>query len=321
MVATNTASRDGRLGDRAMADWKGERLIPSRVVVETVFGCNARCPMCLIEHPTDRAKGVMPMAKFETLVDSLMPYRGRIKMFDLFGLGEPLLDKFLPDRIALLKNRGFQGTAVSTNAHLLTPEWRKRLFEAGVDTILISIDGVSKAVHEAARPRTNFERVAANVEAAIRERDANNYKTRFVVRFIQQNHNAHEWEAYRAFWKARIRPDKDDLVLRYHMHDWSGQTGGDGNAAECDDPLSTLACHHIFEKIVILADGKVALCFEDLLEGKYGFGNVFDTDPIDLFNSRPLNKLRRLHLAGKKSQHRMCGRCTVLGTEAGRIQG
>lgn len=304
-----------------LADWNGERLIPSRVVVETVFGCNARCPMCLIDHPTDRAKGLMPMDKFEALVDSLTPYREQISMFDLFGLGEPLLDRFLAKRVALLKSRGFKGVAVSTNAHLLTLEWRTQLFDAGVDTILISIDGVSKTVHEAARPRTNFDRVVANVEAAIRERDAANHETRFVIRFIQQNHNAQEWDAYRTFWKARIAKNRNDVVLRYHMHDWSGQASDEGDFIDHDDPLAALPCHHLFEKMVILANGKVALCFEDLLDGKYGFENVFEADPIELFNAKPLNKLRKLHLAGKKSQHKLCGRCSVLGTEAGRVQG
>jgi sulfatase maturation enzyme AslB (radical SAM superfamily) len=321
MAASSTAIGDKRQGAMDMADWHGERLIPSRVVIETVFGCNARCPMCLIEHMTERGKGVMSMEKFETLVDRLVPYRNQITMLDLFGLGEPLLDRFLPKRVALLKNRGFTGVAVSTNAHLLDLEWRRQLLAGGVDTILVSIDGATRAVHETARPRTNFDRVVSNVEAAIRERDTGNYKTRFVIRFIQQKHNAQEWEAYRAFWKSRINEKRNDLVLRYHMHDWSGQTGGDAARIENNDPFATQPCHHLFEKLVILANGKVALCFEDLLDGKYGFGNAFDTDPIDLFNAKPLNKLRELHSAGKKSQHKLCGHCTVLATEAGRVQG
>ena len=308
-------------GALSVPDWSGEHLIPSRVVVKTVFGCNARCPMCLIDHPTERSKNVMPMDRFEALVSAFEPYVDDIRMFDLFGLGEPLLDRYLPERISLLKRKGFNGIGVSTNAHLLTAEWRKSLFEAGVDTILISIDGASKEAHEAARPRTNFERIVANVEAALRERTAGNYKTRFVIRFVQQNHNAEEWGAYRAFWKARICAERDDMVLRYHVHDWSGQVDGEVEPNKQDDPLASIPCHHLFEKMVILANGKVALCFEDLLEGKFGFGNVFENDPIELFNARALNKLRQLHLAGKRGNHKMCGKCSVLETEAGRVRG
>ena len=52
--------------------WKGERLIPRRIVIETIFGCNAACGMCVINHPTDRPKGIMPMDKFRDLVGPVM---------------------------------------------------------------------------------------------------------------------------------------------------------------------------------------------------------------------------------------------------------
>ena len=309
------------LDEDLLRSWKNGTILPKRIVVETVFGCNARCPMCLIDHPTDRAKGFMPMERFETLVAALEPYAEHIEMFDLFGLGEPLLDLFLAERISLLKSKGFKGIGVSTNAHLLSAEWRKKLFEAGVDTVLISIDGMSKEIHETARPRVNFERVISNVEAALQERTAGNYQTRFVIRFVQQDHNADEWEAYRTFWNARISAERNDLIFRYHMHDWSGQVDGNSTHDLGHDPFAHAPCHHLFEKMVILANGKVALCFEDILDGKFGFGNVFEADPIELFNARALNKLRKLHLGGKKCGHKMCGKCTVLETEAGRVKG
>ena len=321
MNTVSTTCAELAVDEESLRAWEAGFVVPKRIVVETVFGCNARCPMCLIDHPTERSKAVMPMAQFESLVSALEPYADQIEMFDLFGLGEPLLDKYLHKRIALLKSKGFIGVSISTNADLLTAEWRKKLFESGVDTVLLSVDGVSKEIHEAARPGTNFERVVANIEAAFQERTAGNYKTRFVIRFIEQDHNAQEWEAYRAFWKARADSDRNDLVLHYHMHDWSGQVSDDAPLEVVNDPLAATPCHHLFEKMVILANGKVALCFEDLLDGKYGFGNVFETDPIELFNARALNKLRKLHLDGKKGGHKMCGKCTVLETEAGRVKG
>jgi hypothetical protein len=65
--------------------WSGERLIPRRIVIETIFGCNATCGMCVINHPTEREKGVMPMHKFTLLIDKLAPHRETVELFDLFG--------------------------------------------------------------------------------------------------------------------------------------------------------------------------------------------------------------------------------------------
>ena len=148
--------------EETLQTWESGFIVPKRIVVETVFGCNASCPMCLIDHPTDRPKKVMPMVRFEALVTALQPYADKIEKFDLFGLGDPMLDKHLAKRIAMLKSRGFKGIAISTNADLFDAKWRKKVFEAGVDTILISIDGTTKEVHEAARPGTVFERVVSN---------------------------------------------------------------------------------------------------------------------------------------------------------------
>ena len=61
----------------------------------------------------------MPEKMFENIIDSLEPYKQKIEKVDLFGLGEPLLDKFIFDRIKYVKKRGFRNVAISTNADLL----------------------------------------------------------------------------------------------------------------------------------------------------------------------------------------------------------
>jgi MoaA/NifB/PqqE/SkfB family radical SAM enzyme len=70
-------------------------IIPERIQLEIVFGCNASCSMCPVDLPTDRNKGVMSMDLFKDIVDEMNPYKNSIEKFDLWGLGEPLLDKGL----------------------------------------------------------------------------------------------------------------------------------------------------------------------------------------------------------------------------------
>ena len=94
------------------------------------------------------------------------------------------------------------------------------------------------------------------------------YKTRFVVRFIRQPRNHDEWEPYRVFWKTKLSENKNDLVLCYSIHDWSGKVDEDlgrrGDNQALETALEHVPCHHIYEKLVIQADGSVSLCFEDL---------------------------------------------------------
>jgi len=301
--------------------WTGERLIPKRIVVETMFGCNAVCGMCVINHPTDRAKGIMPMDKFTGLIDALKPHRAAVEMFDLFGLGEPLIDPFLAERIRYVKDAGFRNTSISTNAHLLSDEKARDLLEAGLDTVIFSIDGFSKETHEAVRVRTKYERVVQNCLEMIRQRDAGGYKTRFVVRFVRQPSNAHEWDDYRRFWLDVLSLDRRDVLIRYDVHNWSDQIEGKAlNDEDWRDPvIDRDPCHHIYEKLVILANGAVALCFEDILEAQFRFGNAFEDDPIDVFNSARFNKIRKLHGAGKRCNLGICSGCMVLYNEPKRV--
>lgn len=300
--------------------WTGERIVPRRIVVETIFGCNATCGMCVINQPTSRSKGIMPLDKFKDMVDRLSKYSASVDMFDLFGLGEPVIDPHLPERIRHVKARGFRNTAISSNAHLLSEQKALELLEAGLDTVIFSIDGFSKKVHEAVRTRTNYERVVKNCVDMIRLRDSGGYKTRFVVRFVRQPSNEHEWDDYRRFWSDIISPSKRDLLIRYDVHNWSDQLNGTVAHAIGRDPLIDSApCHHIFEKLVILANGAVALCFEDILEAQFRFGNAFEADPVDIFNSARFNKIRKLHASGKRGNLKICSGCMVLHNEPKRV--
>jgi radical SAM protein with 4Fe4S-binding SPASM domain len=328
---TDQSIISNRLGTIAVSDlgnlrpdWNGERLIPKRVVVETVFGCNARCGMCVIDQPTDRPKGVMTMEMFTSIIDRLEPYKDNIEIFDLFGLGEPLLDPLLFDRIRYARSKGFRRLGFATNGHLLTPDKQKAILESGIDTVIFSLDGITKVTLEGIRPRVSFERVMAQCPEIVLRRNEGGYRTRFVVRFTRQQVNAHEWEPFREFWSKVLDPERGDVVYSYNVHTWSGQVDDTSLPDQRPDRIDRIeqqACHHAFEKLVILANGAVALCFEDILEAQFRFGNVGEQDPIDVFNSPGFNKIRRLHLDGKKANLKICGNCRVLYNELGREVG
>lgn len=317
METTHIQGKDPReMSEKSMCD----RIIPKRVTIETVFGCNARCPMCVIENPTDRIKGVMPLETFKRIIDSLVPYREHFEMFDLFALGEPLLDRYLFERIRYVKANGFKRLAFSTNAQLLNKKNQKALLESGIETVIFSLDGTRKITHETIRPRVTFERVVRNILSILRMRDEGNYGTRFIIRFIKQPLNETEWPRYKEFWNLRISPTRGDMVTFYNMHSWAGgvSTKRDLLGDNFDDEIEKAACHHAFDNMTILADGSMPLCAEDILDPQYGLGNVIGNDPIDVFNSDAFNELRALHQAGSKNDLASCRECTILYSEAGK---
>ncbi|CCH49318.1 radical SAM protein [Pseudodesulfovibrio piezophilus] len=302
-------------------EWNDEVLIPSHVNIETLFGCNAHCTMCIIDQPSKRRKGVMKEPLFRHIIDSLKPHRTQIQKLDLFALGEPLLDPDIMARIRYAKQQGFTGMAISTNADLLTEHMAKELLDTGIETVIFSIDGIDAPTHEGIRRGVCFERVVANAERIIAMRDQGNFPTRFVVRFIRQECNRDQWQPFEQYWNARLSADRNDLLLSYNIHTWGGAVDSKENVlgvSQRDETIEKSPCHHIFNQMIILADGTVPLCCEDFLNADIAVGNVSETDPIAVFNSPRMQHLRKMHVNGVKSTIPMCGQCTVLYSEAER---
>ena len=273
--------------------------------------------MCPIDLPTDRKKGVMRMELFKKIIDSLEPHKDRFEALDIFGLGEPLLDPMIFDRIKYVKDKGFpQSVGFSTNADLLSPEKQKKLLESGLDIVIFSIDGINAETHESIRPKTNFHRATKNVLDTIHMRNEGNHKTRFLVRFIRQDANRDQWEDYKTFWKTKLDFGKGDFITAYNMHNWGGECGSKeetlaATGLRIDPVVEKKACHKPFQILVVLADGTVPLCDEDFHHGKYKYGNANDSDVLEIFNSPAFNKTRELHRSGNKTDMEICKNCTV----------
>lgn len=257
----------------------------------------------------------MTMEVFEKIINDLLPHKDKIEMMDLFGLGEPFLDPMMPRRIRYAKERGFKNIGFSSNMALfkMTEEKQLDILKSGIDTIIFSIDGATASVYEAIRVNGKLKKTVANCLQMIALRNDGNYKTRFLVRFVKQKTNAHEENAFLAFWEKHIDRARRDFLGILPAHSWGSLTVDYGKS-----DLEEVPCPFPFQVMYILADGQVTYCAEDWGEGKYNFGNVRDKNVIDIFNAPQFKAVRALHLAGKKNNLPMCKNCTVPYTEAGK---
>ena len=89
------------------------------------------------------------MAKevWERVLREAGPY---VHTMQFFFQGEPLLHPQLPDMIRDARAYHIY-TIVSTNAQAMTPELAQRLMEAGLNRIIVSIDGLSEESYGAYR--------------------------------------------------------------------------------------------------------------------------------------------------------------------------
>ncbi len=94
----------------------------------------------------------------------------------LQGMGEPLMSRNILEMVSYLTERNINTTIVS-NAMFLNEDTAKALLERGLTNLYVSIDGATKETYEAARVRSDFERITGNLTAFCRIRNKGGYKT------------------------------------------------------------------------------------------------------------------------------------------------
>lgn len=296
-------------------------VIPSHIQIETVAGlCNYRCNMCLIQY-YNRIKGIMNNETFSEILIKLQPYLIHQRFLSFCGLGEPLIDKNIHEKIEIAKRLGFRGIGVYTNAGLLTEEVSRKLLDAKLDTLLVSIDGFTSRVQGVIRIGSRLDEIVANVECFIALREVKNSKTRILIRFTRQELNKHEEDDFYRFWKSRIKRESGDTISFYNVHNIGGhlliKTGLTNNKLS-DDLLDEikrrkLRCSEIYERLLINSDGSISFCCGDQF-GQYQIGNIFDDDPIKLYNSPYYVSYREAIDRGEMSSLELCKKCTVAYT-------
>jgi MoaA/NifB/PqqE/SkfB family radical SAM enzyme len=159
-----------RLRDLARA---GERLpLPTELYIESTSRCNEACDQCPRTHLGREADRDISLAEVRQIVDQIPTLRRAV----LHGLGEPLMNRELPQIVAYLHRRGVY-TLFNSNALLLNEARGRALIEAGLDELRVSMDGASpetyarvrgvnqKALPHVIRNLAAFERLKADLGA------------------------------------------------------------------------------------------------------------------------------------------------------------
>lgn len=144
--------------------------LPVRLQIETTDVCNLKCRMCSREVLDGMNTSTMPLEQFKDIVKEISPY-----YLTLNGLGEPLIDKTIFEKLEFVHDRGIR-TAMPTNGTYIRGEKLEKLAQNLPDKLTFSIDGAGKDSFEYVRVLGNFDQVISNYRAILQRR--NDGKTR-----------------------------------------------------------------------------------------------------------------------------------------------
>jgi len=187
---------------RLLHRWQG---YPTVAMVEPTNRCNIHCALCpTSQDKTTRALGVMSWDTYRTVIDRIEPF---IPTLYLMFAGEPMVCRDFERMVAYARQRHLE-TITSTNATLLDPTRARRLVHAGLDRLIVSIDGISPETYERYRRGARFERVVENVRAMVAYRNACGVRRPYVLmQFLAMRHNQHEIPRLPAF-KRHVGVDR-----------------------------------------------------------------------------------------------------------------
>jgi MoaA/NifB/PqqE/SkfB family radical SAM enzyme len=150
---------------------------PFAVTFETVSGCNLRCSGCETGSGVlKRQTGLMNTDQFVLALNKLP---SSIFHLNLHAQGEPLLHKSIDHFIRLARQR-HMFVSMSTNGTLLDVPTAKNLINAGLNHIIISLDGFDQDSYSAYRAGGDFTTVINNIKELIRLRKKAGRKTPLV---------------------------------------------------------------------------------------------------------------------------------------------
>jgi len=213
------------------------------------------------------------------------------------GLGEPLLDRQLEERIKFEKQYFPKAQViVYTNGGLLHKERALRLLESGVDVISISINGFRKETYEAVMkiPRDITYR---NAEQLIDIKQKIGAPVDIHVSLVKTDLcSFEEVEEFKQFWSQ-----KHVAVLTPPWISW-------GNLFEHPIKNQQFPCCYIWKVMMFDYDGTVKMCCEDY-DSQFPMGNIMTDNPSEIFNSPRMQRQRSNQLNGNFSEPVICNNC------------
>ena len=264
---------------------------PLALNIETSSMCNLRCPQCSRESGgLKRKTGVMDRRLFEKIVNEV---HENCELVILHNNGEPLMNEHLPEMISYAKQHHLT-TVISTNVTLLNNERATSLIEAGLDIIILAVDGSTSETYEKIRIGANYKSILRNIKNLLEKKKELERKNPFVVlQLIEMEQNRHEIPKFKQYWSGYpvtvfIKPSTD--------------FGGKVNVSR------NCPCDRLWHQSVVLSDGRLVPCCMDM-NGDYSLGSVKDNMFFDIWNGSQMRSIRK-----KENQNKfeLCKTCNYI---------
>ena len=290
--------------------------MPWFVSIEPASVCNLSCIQCPVgQGDIARNNKFMDMNDYKGLLEEIS---GTTTLLSLFFQGEPLMHKNFTEFVRYAAGKKIY-TQTSTNAQLMTEEVCRDLVDAGLDRIIISLDGSDQESYSTYRREGDIQKVTQGIRILNRMREqAGSRKPLIVVQFLVFRHNrdqvtdvkkmANNLGADRIWIKsAQIEyPETADEWIP-EGHDQSRYEKNDLGNWKLRGKIRN-RCRRLWQTMVVTSDGLVVPCCFDK-RATYTMGQAGQQSITRIWKGRGYQDFRRKVLSSRK-EIEMCTNCT-----------
>jgi MoaA/NifB/PqqE/SkfB family radical SAM enzyme len=289
--------------DTESEGWDVTAPVPPKIMFEITNACNHRCIFCY-NPKMKRAAGNMDRDSFLRVAREARDLG--VRECALYTTGESLLHPEIAEFVRLSKDLGFEYVYLASNAALLTPELSRRLIEAGLDSLRISINAGTRDTYRRVHGEDEFDLVVANVKEYDRIRKELGRETLLSVSCVVTRLVVGEKEALEALLGSVVDSIK-----------WTDIRVQGGNMLETVRKLSHLEhdpryalkpCGLLWNGFHVDYAGNLTICCVDF-DGKLLVGNVLEKGLMECWNGPEMQELRHQHLTRTLPTDSLCYKC------------
>ena len=230
----------------------------------------------------------------------------------LGGFGDPLRHPRFREVLEAIRSvrrngRGLYGLAVRTSGVDLTDDHMDALIEHEVDVLNVTLDAWTPDLYGQLQSPgdpllASLESVRARVDRLLAlQKERGTVKPAIVPEMCKSRDNVQELDAFHDGWLRRVGA----VMISGHSH----------YAGQCEDrsvinmaPAHREACRRIRSRCVVLADGRVVMCDQDI-NGTHALGKIGKQSLEEIWQGSEFTRIRDAHRESRFDPNSLCGAC------------
>ncbi|MBR3622275.1 MAG: radical SAM protein [Selenomonadaceae bacterium] len=292
---------------------------PFILFLDPSSACNLKCRFCPCGRAHDDlwsdekrdSVGIMDFDLYKKIIDDCKKFPHKIKVLRLYKEGEPLVNPRLTEMIAYAKQSGcFESIDFTTNGTLLNPDINRKLVEAGLSRINISVEALSaEGYAEISGTKINFDKFVDNIRDLYEHRGSLHIFIKTMVDNITEEKQKQFYDIFGDIC--------DEIAMEHIANCWPGfeNTAEQTNVYHGGDAHEYIVCPRIFYILTINSNGTASHCIVDW-NYKGLIGDVRKQSLVDIWNSKEYEDIRLMHLHKKRREVALCADCMEIESAA-----